>query len=164
MTTSFQKISYLLFTCYLWRTLHNSVVNPNPEIRSAKWCNATLMPFCVPFWYTWPPDQTHHWHNLLSWQHQRINSMDQSSAWKVNNSSAGLAIHGIFRNSSSLCSQKPDTCHSSEPDQSNPPLPNQILDDPFMPRSSKWFLPSCFPTKTLYAPLLSPHVIRAQSM
>ena len=103
------------------------------------------MPFCVPFWYTWPPDQTHHWHNLLSWQHQRINSMDQSSAWKVNNSSAGLAIHGIFRNSSSLCSQKPDTCHSSEPDQSNPPLPNQILDDPFMPRSSKWSPSLMFP-------------------
>jgi hypothetical protein len=41
----------------LRQTLHNSAVTPNPEIRSAKWCYAILVPHCVPFWYTWPPDQ-----------------------------------------------------------------------------------------------------------
>ena len=91
--------------------------------------------------------KTHHWHNLLSWQHQRItNSMDQSSALQANSSSAALAIHGILWNSSSPCSPEPNTCHYPEPDQSNPPLPfptkllmihfNIILQ--FTPRSSKW--------------------------
>ena len=58
-------------------------------------------------------------------------------------------------------SQAPATCLCPEPLQSSPWSPfhflkilfNIIL--PFTSRSSKWFFPSGFPTKTLYTPLLS---------
>jgi len=59
-------------------------------------------------------------------------------------------------------SQVPATCPYPEPARSSPyphiPLPedpfNIIL--PSTPVSSKWFLPSGYPTKILYMPLLSP--------
>ena len=58
--------------------------------------------------------------------------------------------------------QIPTTCPYPDPDQFSPYPPSHILKIhlniilPFMPRSSKWFFPSVFSTKTLYAPLFSP--------
>jgi hypothetical protein len=64
-------------------------------------------------------------------------------------------------------SQVPATCPYPEPHRSSPcpdiPLLNTHLNIilPSTPGSSKWFLPSRFPAKTLYTPLCSP--LRATS-
>jgi hypothetical protein len=69
-----------------------------------------------------------------------------------------------------LHSKKPSIRPSSEPDQSSSCTPPHFLKIPCniilpsKPGSSKGSLPSGFPTKTLYAPLLSPrkcYVLRA---
>jgi len=64
-------------------------------------------------------------------------------------------------------SQVPATCPYPESMRSSPYPHIQLPEDhlniilPSTPGSYKWFLPSDFPTKTLYTALLPPHVLHA---
>ena len=99
-------------------------------------------------------------------------SMVQSLSWEANWFAASREIPRISRNPKvhyrthkrpSLVSilGQPNPVHIPTPHLLEI-LPNII--HPSTPRSPQWFLPSCFPTKTLYTPFPHPYAPHAHSI